>query len=184
MRTISTSGKVYDLYWTTGQVVSAGKNMETRVHGGGGGGYSYQGTGSSAPITITSTTVVHDQIFLLDKSGREHSFQLQNFNVACREGNELTVSWAIKKGSKTGPYIVSFNRTTGQVYYNDGELKKIFRYPAWYPLIATLICFFIGSAIGWGITLIAIIAIWSAWIYLGSKEVKRFKTETDFNELK
>ena len=63
-------------------------------------------TGGSAPTTISSTTVVHDQIFLTDSDGTEYTFQLQDFNVACREGNELTVIWSIKRGAQKGLRIV------------------------------------------------------------------------------
>jgi len=180
MKTIQTSGKQYNLYWSFGKVEGgASKNMETRVHGSGGGSNGY---GSTAPVNISSTTTIHDQFFLKDKTGKESSFQLQDFNVACREGNELSVIWAIKKGGKTGPYIVVHNRTTSDTFFQEAELKKIFRYPVYYPLGATLLLLFIGGVIGYGIAFMLFIAIWIAWVYLGSKEVKKFKSETNFNE--
>lgn len=149
MKELEVGGRHYTVYTTKGIVNESGKNMETRVHGGGGGGYSYQGTGGSAPVSITSTTVVHDQIFLTDATGTEHSFQLQNFNVACREGNSISVVWAIKQGKKTGPYIVVVNHTTRQSYYNEKALKNVFRYNLWYFLGGGAA---VGFVLGRGIT--------------------------------
>ncbi|CAN5814588.1 hypothetical protein BH10BAC2_BH10BAC2_26420 [soil metagenome] len=180
MKTIETSGKQYELYWSCG-IVEGGtsKNMETRVHGSGGGSNGY---GNTAPVNISSTTTIHDQFFLKDKKGKESSFQLQDFNVACREGNELSVIWAIKKGGKTGPYIVVHNRTTSGTFFQEAELKKIFRYPAYYPLGATILLLILGNMIGYGLAFMLIIAAWVAWFYLGNKEVKKFKSEINFNE--
>lgn len=180
MKTITTSGKVYDLYWTAGKVTNAGKNMETRVHGGGGGGFTYQGTGGSAPVSISSTTVIHDQIFVEDASGQEHAFQLQGFNVACREGNAISVIWAIKKGNKKGPYIAVYNRSTSQAYFNNAELNKMFRYPGWYVLIGIVLCLFLGKAIG--ILYAGLIVIPIVWFVLGSMAAKAFKENTKFAE--
>jgi len=61
--------------------------METKVSGSGGGGTTFRGTGGNSNVHITSKTVVHDQIFLEGLNCREYSFQLSDFNVACREGN-------------------------------------------------------------------------------------------------
>jgi hypothetical protein len=179
MKTIATSGKEYSLYWNCGKVEGSSKNMETRVHGSGGGSNGYGGTNA---VNISSTTTVHDQLFIKDKNGKESSYQLQNFNLACREGNELSVIWAIKKGNKEGPYIVVHNRTTASTFFQEAELKKIFRYPVYYPLGVTILLLFLGGAIGYGLAFTLIIALWIAWAYLGSKEVKKFKNETNFNE--
>lgn len=149
MKELEISGRKYDVYTVTGRVNEAGKNLETRVQGSGGGGYSYRGTGGTAPVTITSTTVVHDQIFLTDDSGTEHAFQLQDFNVACRETNLISVVWAIKKGKKLGPYVVVVNHTTRKSFYNDKALKKIFRFNIWYFLGGG---FLLGLVLGRSIT--------------------------------
>jgi len=61
--------------------------------------------------------VVHNDIFLQDSSGKEHSYSLSDFNVACREGNELSVIWAIRKGRDRGPYIMVINHTTSNRFW-------------------------------------------------------------------
>ncbi|MEO6851818.1 MAG: hypothetical protein ABI203_12210 [Mucilaginibacter sp.] len=177
MTTLDISGKHYDLYTVTGKVNEAGKNMETKVHGGGGGGYNYRGTGGSAPVSITSTTVVHDQIFLTDNSSTEHSFQLQDFNVACRESNELSVIWAIKSGSTTGPYIVVVNHTTRKTFYHDKELKKMFRFNIWYLLAGGMVLGFIMTH-GMGGAIPGLLFGWLMWaVTWNSPRLKRFKEE-------
>ncbi len=182
MKTITANGKTFDLYWITGKVMNAGKNMETRVHGGGGGGFTYQGTGGSAPVTISSTTVIHDQIFLEDAQGQEHAFQLQNFNVACREGNALSIIWAIRKGKSKGPYIVVYNRTTSQAYFNNSELNRMFRYPVWYVLAGIVVCLILGKAVG--ILYAGLLVIPIAWLILGSMAARSFKEKLQFAEFK
>lgn len=175
MRTINTCNKEYELYWVTGQVAESGKNMETRVHGGGGGSY---GNGYTAPVQIRSTTIVHDQLFVVDKTGREHSFQLQDFNVACRDGNEITVLWAIRKGKKTGPYFVVHNRTTSQTFFQEKELGKIFSYSLLYPLAAAVLCMFLWNMLPFAF--LWLIAPFVAWFIIRKKEISRFKNTTDF----
>ncbi len=175
MKTIHTSNKEYELYWVAGQVMSAGKNMETKVQGSGGGGY---GNGYTAPVRITSSTTVHDQIFLLDREGKEHAFQLQDFNVACRDGNELSVIWAIKKGGGNGPYIVVHNRTTSQTFFHEKGLLGMFSYSVLYPLGISILAICLHSFLPfwWAIPFAAFIG----WRILAKQEVRRFKAGTDF----
>jgi hypothetical protein len=180
MKQIVAASKPINLYWTTGKVADAGKNMETIVRGGGGGGYTYNGTGSTAPVTITSTTVVHDQIFLIDGQGREHAFQLQGFNVACRADNELAIIWAIREGKKNGPYIVAYNYTTRSAFYNDASLNKLFRYPVYYLLGAMLACFILGRFAGFFYLLAFAAPI--VWLFMARQQAKRFKESLNFSE--
>ncbi|HVU95729.1 MAG TPA: hypothetical protein VHE34_10920 [Puia sp.] len=180
MKQIIAATKPITLYWTTGKVADAGKNMETIVRGGGGGGYTYNGTGSTAPVTITSTTVVHDQIFLVDRDGREHAFQLQGFNVACRTDNQLSIIWAIREGKKTGPYIIAYNHSTRNAFYNDASLNKLFRYPVYYLLGAMLACLLLGRISGLFYALFLAAPI--VWLLLARQQAKRFKNSLDFSE--
>jgi len=169
MRTINASGKEYTLYSVTGKVAASNKNMETRVSGGGGGGY--HGSGYTSPVTITSTTTVHDQIFLIDESGKEHSFQLQNFDLACREGNELSVIWAIKKGKKTGEHIVVHNHSTEKTFFDTGAIRRMFRPPWFIPIILTVIFLFMSSGTG---IMLAIIT-WAVYIGYTINRANNFK---------
>jgi len=180
MKQIVAASKPVNLYWTAGKVAETGKNMETIVRGGGGGGYTYNGSGSTAPVTITSQTVVHDQIFLIDRQGREHAFQLQGFNIACRADNDLVIIWAIKEGKKTGPYIIAYNYTTRNAFYDDASLTKLFRYPVYYLLGAMLACFILGRFAGFFYFLI--FAAPFVWLFMAKQQAKRFKSSLDFAE--
>jgi hypothetical protein len=174
MRTVKAGFKDYTLHSVTGRVANTSKNLETRVHGGGGGGSTYQGTGYAAPVTISSTTTVHDQIFLIDSEGKEHSFQLADFDIACREGNELTVIWSIKQGNKTGEYIVVHNQTTSKTFFNIGALRRMFK-PPWYFLLgAIILCFVVLSG---GTAVVAAFAAVGAWVFITIQGANKFKSD-------
>lgn len=182
MKTAIPIGKNHELRWVYGKVEEAGKNMETKVTGSGGGGATFGGYGGNAPVRIQSHTVVHDQIFLTDENGREHSFQLKEMNVACRSGNELSVIEAVKIGKTTGHYVVVYNHTTNQVFSHKGQLNRVFRRNGWLVLAAMVACVFLGnflSILYFGIILLPIL-----WIWESTREVKRFLSETDFTQFK
>jgi hypothetical protein len=124
-QTIQIGKRSVTLYQFTGKVASAAKNLETKVSGGGGGGYSYRGTGGSAPVRITSTTVVHDQLFIVDKEGKEIALQLQGFDLACRESNIVTAMWAVEEGKGEGPYFAIVNHTTDSKFVNNSKVRAI-----------------------------------------------------------
>lgn len=146
MKTITLNEKEYQLYWVSGKVAETNKNMETRVHGGGGGGYVHQGSGYSAPVSISSTTIVHDQVFLVDDKGGEHSLRLQNWDISCRSGHELTAFSIAGKGEKNATYFIIINHTLGQRFFNDDQLRKIFRYKLQTVL---MIAGGLGFLLGW-----------------------------------
>ncbi len=170
------SSSPFDLHYFAGIVEESGKNLETRVSGGGGGGATYQGTGGSAPISISSTTIIHDQLFLTSKEGKERSFQLQDFNLACRRGNEVTVFWGIKKGKSNGSYLAVKNHTTEQQFFDENEVDKMFL-NLWMQalivlggIIAIFVISYLGYFIGAGLFFLA----WRRW-QTAKKEVADFK---------
>jgi hypothetical protein len=134
MREITINGRPFELHAVHGKVAAANKQLETRVHGGGGGGYAHGGSGYTNAVHISSTTVTHDQIFVVDGAGREHALRLQDWNIACREGHELTAVWLIRKGKNNGPYVAIRNGTVDETKYDDKTLAKVHR-PLW-PLAA------------------------------------------------
>lgn len=172
------SASAFDLHNFSGIVEESGKNLETRVSGGGGGGATYQGTGGTAPVTITSKTVIHDQLFLTGKEGKERSFQLQDFNLACRRGNEVTVYWGIKQGKESGQYLAVKNHTTDQVFFDDGQISSMFL-NLWIQaglILGGIFVFFaisyLGYILGGGLFFYA----WKRW-QTAKKEGTAFKNE-------
>lgn len=175
MEPLHVGGRTYELHHTTGKVQETGKNMETRVSGGGGGGATFGGYGGTAPVSIRSQTIVHDQLFLTDAENGEHAFQLQDFNLACRTGHEVSVIWAIKKGKKTGKYIVVVNHSTQMNFYNEKALKNVFRLNIWIFLGAGFIIgLWYGHGIGSGImgSLLAALVWIMVWDFA---KLKKFK---------
>ncbi|WP_057938965.1 hypothetical protein [Algoriphagus resistens] len=138
--------KAFELYQFSGEVAESGKNMETRVSGGGGGGSTYRGSGYAAPVSITSQTVIHDQLFLVNPEGKEKSFQLQDFNLACRKGNQVTIRWYIREGKNQGPYFGVYNHSTGQNYISHKETKRMFLNPLIVIALVLVGIFFIFQA--------------------------------------
>lgn len=180
MKNITAGGQQYNLYWVCGKVEETGKNLETRVSGGGGGGATFGGYGGTAPVSIQSTTVVHDQIFLTDNDGKEHSFQLQSMDVACRSGNQLSVLWAIKSGGKTGPYIAVHNHTTGQSFFDKKALNKMFCRNGWLVVAAIVVALFLGKISGLFYLVAFVLPI--AWYIEGTMGAKKFREQTNFKE--
>lgn len=170
MHEIMMNGKSFEVHAVTGTVASATKQLETRVSGGGGGGATYQGTGYNAPVRISSTTVTHDQIFLVDGDGAEHALQLQNWNLACREGNTLTAVWLIKKGKSKGPYVAIRNSTINDTQYDDRMLAKLAR--PWWPLLGLLALIVLRFS---GLSFLIAAAALGYWLYLGIKARKEVK---------
>ena len=124
--TIKAGGKKYHLHARTGRVVSNSKN-------------------------ISSSNFIHDQVFLVDKTGKEHSIQLTDFDVACREGNLLTVMWAIQKGKDSGDYVAVRNHTTEQTFFDDRILHGLcLRGFTIRTLLVSWVIFFLFFGRGWG----------------------------------
>ena len=181
MQRVSVSGKEYECYWFSGRVVSATKNVETRVHGSGG--YTNQGGGYSAPVSISSTTTIHDQLFLVDKVGNERAFQLEGFNVACREGNEVCVVWAMKPGQEQGPHVYIVNRTTNADWFNLTSIKNVVKPNALGCSFVVLAAWILPSMLkslspGAYLTTVgfALVATFYWYFWTVSQRVKKFKT--------
>lgn len=113
---------IYKLTLLTGKVASFSKRAQTEVTGSGGGGSGHAGYTSTSDVKISSLTTIHEDILIIDREGIEHSFQLLNYDIACREGNTLTVIKATKTGDATGCSIIVYNHSTKKIYYNNDRL--------------------------------------------------------------
>lgn len=105
---IKAGGNKYRLEYTTGIVITHDKRIGTIVHGNAN--------------NISSSSVAHDDIILLDDKGGERAFQLVEFDVACREGNKLTIVWAAKKGQELGWDIAVYNHSTSRIHFNHNNM--------------------------------------------------------------
>ena len=131
MTNIVINKKNYLLSSITGSVAASSKHATTEVtgSGGGGGGYTHGGSGYSntSSISIRSTTTVQDTLFLIDSDGIEHSFELTNFGVSCREGNVLSVIAMQKEGKEDRSIFAVYNHDTRKTHYSDNRAMIPFR---------------------------------------------------------
>jgi hypothetical protein len=119
-------GKRHQIYYFTGKVLASQKQKETQVHS-----QSY-GTQNNPQVSVSSTTVDHHEFFLVDSAGKERSFKTVDFDFPCRDGQTLTVVWAIQEGAKDGPFIEVRNHNTGETHVNDFKQVSLWlKKPAW-----------------------------------------------------
>ena len=119
-------GKRHQIYYFTGKVLSSQKQKETRVHS------QSVGTQGNPQVSVSSTTVDHHEFFLADATGTERSFKMVDFDFPCREGQMLTVVWAIQEGAQEGPFIEVHNHNTGSTHVNDFKQVALWlKKPGW-----------------------------------------------------
>jgi hypothetical protein len=110
-------------------------------------------------VTVSSTTVDHHEFFLADASGQERSFKMIDFDFPCREGQTLTVVWAIPEGTDFGPFVAVRNHNTGEHHVIDA--KKItwaFKTPKslmWGSMLGTLVV--VGYLVNFIVGLLALL---------------------------
>lgn len=118
----------YNIYSITGIIAQASKTSTTHVYTTGGGYNS--ATNSYAPTTTHATSTIHDQFFITDKDGKEYPIQLSGWDLPVRQGNTVTMIWAVKEGKKQGPYLMAINHTTDLKYTMEKIVRKMFS-PVW-----------------------------------------------------
>lgn len=142
-------------------------------------------------MTITSTTIVHDQLFLVDKEGKEIAVKLQNWDVACRDGNIVTVMWAIMEGKSEGPYFAIINHSTGSKVADRKIISNIARsclFGKVMTLDGNLGCLFLIAMLALVVALFAIwwplgLAIIGLGVYaqtLVTRNVRMFNSEVQY----
>ena len=123
---ITVDGKKFNLHYFTGKVIATRKDKETRVSSRTGG------TQNNPQVQISSTTIDHHEFFLQDDKGQEQSFQTVDLDFPCREGQTVSVVWAIPEGKDRGPYIHVRNHNTGAYYQiSNVDIAEHFKKPWW-----------------------------------------------------
>lgn len=190
MKPIHIKGKDYELYATTGTVTRSEKSRETNVHGSGGGGYTNNGYGQTSNVRIYSTTTEHDLLFMQDGNGNEHSYQLQDFGLACNTGHEITVLQAVEKTKDRGPYIVVHNHSTRKTFSQQATLNSMFRDNRWITWLkfggpGLVLGYFMGGGLGAFIVALIGIGIGDAfWKRSGRKDAAQFVEQLNFNDFR
>lgn len=121
-------GLQYEIYDRTGIVTHTETRSETEVEGSisGGGGYSASGTGYQSPVSgrITSKTTRFQNIFLTDDQEKEHTIELQNFLIPCKQDHKLTMFLLTSGGSDTGSYFSAYNHNTRESYDHPKAIRS------------------------------------------------------------
>lgn len=177
-------GRNYTFYNITGKVADSSKINQQHLKTVGGGPYT---TGQQT----MSINIVHDQIFLIDNNGKEYSCQLIGMNVACREGNELTITCVKEEGKDKEMYVAAFNRTTNQLFFSQRQINTIHlpsRTTKYYFMGALFLLILIASGYIWAAIPFGLFFCWMfSMVYVvfkgpmdGKKFTANFRIE-DYN---
>jgi hypothetical protein len=162
------------VHFTSGRVGDSSKNLETHVYGSAGG-YVQGGSSYVNRTHLTSSTTVHDTVFVVDSEGKEHAFQLSDFNLAVRPGNEVSVVWLIRPGKDSGHYVAVRNHTTRQTFFHDTKLKKTLFPFTYTDNLFNLLMFGLFLFTG-GISLIPLLI----WLFMVKGTIREFKQKLTF----
>jgi hypothetical protein len=141
--TIRSGWTRYQVHSSTGTVLSPTKSRVVTTHVSGGGA-------GNQPISSSTSTSIHDQFFIRESNGYESGLQVTDMNLALRDGHQVSAVWGIRKGKKTGAYIVFRNHTTRNVDFVDSKVKAMLQPSIWpvFPLIFTAVVVGAGAANG------------------------------------
>lgn len=93
----------------TGKLVEYAKDREIKVYGSGGGS---SGNGYNNPVRISSTTIIHDNLFLINKEGEERDFQFQNYDISARKDHIITILYCYEEGMENMKQIFAVINNT------------------------------------------------------------------------
>lgn len=76
--------------------------------------------------TITSHTIVTNEFRLVNpENHEERNFQVRDMNISLWDDQLVSVAWANPGGESSGKYLVAFNHSTGQAFFNDSDVKLV-----------------------------------------------------------
>ena len=177
MPTLTIQGKTYEICQFSGEILEANKQRETQVHGSGGGGATYKGTGGTAPVNVYSTTTIHNEFFVLDRSGQEHSVSLANWNLNLRNGHDIQLIWLIPPKQAQGPYVLLNNHSLKKYYLKTDIVQAIaknhYRAYFWFAILAAIVSSMLFKSL-----LLLIIMIIAIWVIYKKKKKKIYNDLT------
>ncbi len=76
--------------------------------------------------TITSRTIVTNEFRLVNpENHEERNFQVRDMNISLWDDQLVSVVWANPGGESSGKYLVAFNHSTGQAFFNETDIKLV-----------------------------------------------------------
>lgn len=141
IKEFKTSRGTFELHGVRGIVTNAGKTSTTHVSGGGS-------------TSVSSHSTIHDQIFIVDKTGKEHVLQLANWDFPAKNDHDISAFWLTKNGTRftfwRDEYVSVFNHTLNKgLSKTDKELKAVFHHGlgCLIPTVAIILLYFIVQSI-------------------------------------
>ncbi len=179
--------KKYNLYAIRGTVTTPGKTPVPVLHIEHADQKLSNQNKKRIPVVVTvqSTSAIYNRLFIADHKGCQHALQLSDFDIVCKEGDELVAVWAIKKGNTRGPFIALKNISAGQSFFSNRQLMNMFQPPLALLFLAGCGGFAAGAFAGNYITGLlcgAALAL-LAWImakYIAAARANQFKASFDF----
>ena len=167
-------GKSFLLEKQCGKVITKEQWSETHVHGGGGGGNN----GYNSPVNISSTVINKGKVWLLNKEGKEFTWDLTDTDLGAREGHILSSAGPTNESS----FFAAYNHDLEKLEWWDSALSKYLSPPkfiGWIIILLPIIwlgathtsshyisdmfLFSIGILLGWGL----VVGIsWGVFVYI------------------
>jgi len=169
-----TNGKTLNFYTLTGRVISANKNLESRVHHSSqvsSNGSIHQGYAPPMhhTVSVNSQTIEHQEIFIEDEQGQQHAIKIHNWGVSCVEGNVLTFVTGEAVGRGESPYLHIANHTTRTDYRPEILIQHMCatkNYFFYKPFVLSLVGVPFLAFVGLGPWLgaVATAGYWALWL--------------------
>jgi hypothetical protein len=189
MEYITVGMKKYYLFSFTGVVKELGKEQviytfgqhTTQIHSGN--------SRQIPPVRIETSVKAFNHILLCDRKGKEHYIRLADFDIACREGHELSVVWAVKGQEMNGPPVVVINNSTAQCFFCVATITKMFRPSALFYITVALSFYLAATSMPVNITAVMLILVlgsiavviagnWFSW-HSAQKFMRRFHSPVE-----
>jgi hypothetical protein len=132
----------YTIHTVTGIAGDAGKRSDTLTTGKVSSTHGADGLVSSVSGSVESQVVVTDRFFLTGARGEVTPFEGSGFDARVGNGHIVSLAWVLHGLRKSGPYILIYNHTTGEAFFNATAIRKRLTFP--YPtLYIALLCIMI-----------------------------------------
>ena len=135
-------GRTFDLHTYTGWVGDHAKTSTTSYRAESRVDQSVVDGSVTHTLDVAQRVTVQDGFTLIGADGTQHNVQVEHVNLAVGRGQLVSAVWAVRPGSKRGPYVLFRNHTTARV--------DVARLPAWRlatgrGVVLIVVCLFLGG---------------------------------------
>lgn len=170
------AAKRYDLHTYTGRVGSASKTSSTTFLAASSVTQNPMTGDVSHQLSTSQRTTIQDDVTLHGADGTQHNVQVSDVNLAVGPGQLVSAKWAIRPGSRSGPYVMFRNHTTGVDAFPRGRLWWL---ATGRVALGYLVCMWLGGILllagGYGGMGVVWFLVPFAYIGLGYYRAARFR---------